>query len=384
MSQLNQELNDSLPAHIYYDLQISNFDTITQKPQQFHYNNANSIAYLQNPELYDLAIQKFQIDTGTAPVFIPSIERNQPDINKTIYSVTLGVTINDVSYYSDQIPVMWIPQDLTADVPVPTNRTDDGFQDNHGGYYFCYSYAWFTNLVNIAYANALISLIANTTGIVDADVNPPKIYWENSSASAVLLAQLDYYNLADADHYSIFMNTALNNLYNSFNATLETYNSGIGANYRIYSSQTFGEINVVELPDNDGNNDFYIKMTQEYSTIMSWAPFSAIVFTSNTIPVLPNIVNPTLIYSNNQIVSSGSTDTNSESIITDLTSSDGQYRGGMTYVPSAEYRRITLFGNQPISNLDLNIYFRTKLGNLVPFRLSSGGSVMLKLGFFKK
>ena len=56
----------------------------------------------------------------------------------------------------------------------------------------------------------------------------------------------------------------------------------------------------------------------------------------------------------------------------------------MTYVPSAEYRRITLFGNQPISNLDLNIYFRTKLGNLVPFRLSSGGSVMLKLGFFKK
>jgi hypothetical protein len=384
MSQLNQELNDSLPAHIYYDLQISNFDTITQKPQQFHYNNANSIAYLQNPELYDLAIQKFQIDTGTAPVFIPSIERNQPDINKTIYSVTLGVTINDVSYYSDQISVMWIPQDLTADVPVPTNRTDDGFQDNHGGYYFCYSYAWFTNLVNLAYANALISLIANTTGIVDADVNPPKIYWENSSASAVLLAQLAHYNLGDPDHYSIFMNTALNNLYNSFNATLETYNSGIGANYRIYSSQTFGDINVVDLPDNDGTNDYYIKMTQEYSTIMSWAPFSAIVFTSNTIPVLPNIVNPTLIYSNNQIVSSGSTDTNSESIITDLTSSDGQYRGGMTYVPSAEYRRITLFGNQPISNLDLNIYFRTKLGNLVPFRLSSGGSVMLKLGFFKK
>jgi hypothetical protein len=230
----------------------------------------------------------------------------------------------------------------------------------------------------------LISLIANTTNIVVPEVNPPKIYWENNSASAVLLAQLDYYNLAKADHYSIFMNTALNNLYNSFNATLETYNSGIGANYRIYSSQTFGDINVVDLPDNDGNDDYYIKMTQEYSTIMSWAPFSAIVFTSNTIPVLPNIVNPTLIYSNNQIVSSGSTGTNSESIITDLTSSDGQYRGGMTYVPSAEYRRITLFGNQPISNLDLNIYFRTKLGNLVPFRLSCGGSVMLKLGFFKK
>jgi hypothetical protein len=53
-------------------------------------------------------------------------------------------------------------------------------------------------------------------------------------------------------------------------------------------------------------------------------------------------------------------------------------------VPSAEYRMITLNGNQPLSNLDLNIYYRTKFGKLIPYRMSAGGSVSVKLGFFKK
>ena len=67
-----------------------------------------------------------------------------------------------------------------------------------------------------------------------------------------------------------------------------------------------------------------------------------------------------------------------------MVSSSGLYRSGITYTPSAEFRRVHLYGNRPLSNLDINIYYRLKNGELVPFRMSSGGSVSMKLAFLKK
>jgi hypothetical protein len=385
MSALNQELNEALPSNIYYDLQISNFNNETQKPQQFHYNNTNSIPYLINPEAYDLSIMKFQIDTGQTPIFIPNIQRNQPDINRTIYSVCLKASFGNVEYESDQIFITWSPQDQSTYLPLPTNQTHDGLQDDHGGYYFCYSYSWFTQLVSEAYSQALDSLRANAgAGVIPDEVKPPVIYWNSNNTSATIECQREFYNLANADGLYIYMNSALFNIYNSFPARFKTFNSAIGANYNIVAQPVL-DINVSELTDDKGVTEEYITIPQEYSTTMSWSPFTSLVFTSNTIPIIPNIVNPTLVYLDNEPISVGSlADTSNENIITDMTSADGQYRSGLTYYPSGEYRKISLTGNQPLSNLDLNIYFRTKLGKLVPYRMSAGGTVNIKFGFFKK
>jgi hypothetical protein len=71
-------------------------------------------------------------------------------------------------------------------------------------------------------------------------------------------------------------------------------------------------------------------------------------------------------------------------IITDLISDTGTYAPNIVYTPTAQYRYITLYGNAPLTNLDLQIYYRLRNGSLVPFTLQSGGSVTVKFLFEKK
>jgi hypothetical protein len=362
MSALNQEANSNLPANIYYDLLISNFDNGSQQPNAFHYNMNGDDPFLENPEAYELSIIKFQIDTGLAPVAIPSIARNQPDVNLTIYSVKLSATADDGSVvYSDDSPVMWVPQDETSSIPQPTDQTSDGFQDNNSGYYYCYNYTYFNKLVQTAYDVAFANLKTKTATMDTALA--PMIFWDSPSDTAV-------FYVPEGSPYSIVMNSALFNMYNSFPFTLT--NQG----YKLVVNTVVG-LNTQEI-----NTITYTVVQQEGSSLIGWSPFTAIVFSSNTLPVQSSMINNPRIYSNNSIVSQSAQSVN-ENIITDLTSSDGQYKGGISYVPSAQYRKITLFGNRPQRNMDLNIYYRTKFGKLLAFRLSSGGSITLKLLFEK-
>ena len=77
-------------------------------------------------------------------------------------------------------------------------------------------------------------------------------------------------------------------------------------------------------------------------------------------------------------------DSATSNIITDIVSPTGLYRPNLVYNPTAEYRRISLVGNQPLTNIDLQIYYRLRTGHLIPFTLGSGGSVTMKIAFLKK
>jgi hypothetical protein len=128
----------------------------------------------------------------------------------------------------------------------------------------------------------------------------------------------------------------------------------------------------------------YISTYQETSTIGALSPITAIVFTSNTMPITPNQVSTPLVLFNNQQIGFQGNNADIANIITDLVSSTGAYRPSLVYEPQAQYRLVTLNGNRPLFNLDLQIFYRLRTGSLVPFRLASGGSVTIKLAFLKK
>ena len=368
----------NLPENLYYDLVVSNLDSNKTKPNPFHYSVQNSDAFLENPSQYDLSIVKFQIETSTAPVFIPSIQPYQGDKDLTIYSVTLG--FNGV--FSDQIYIRWRPQDRTALLPNPPTN---GLQDNNSGYYFCYSYNWFCMLILEAFQEALDSL-KSKTGTDIEDALPPVLYWNNGSSAGVIQAQTMYYDQSpqnENENINIYMNTAMFGLFNSFPSSIESWDSVIGANVKIQCYKMLS-INTEELTLYDGTVDEFITIPQEYSTTLAWSPFTSIVFTSSSLPVQGTNVSAPMLIQNNYPLNTNNQLSTSENIITDLVSDDGQYRSGLTYSPAAEFRRITLFGNHSLTQMDLNIYFRTKLGGLVPFRLAGGGTVSIKLAFFKK
>jgi hypothetical protein len=107
------------------------------------------------------------------------------------------------------------------------------------------------------------------------------------------------------------------------------------------------------------------------------------VFTSNTLPIESNQVSTPVIFVNGQNINLTGNNSDFANIITDIISSDGNYRPNLVYNPSAEYRRITLRGNRPLYSIDINIYYKIITGELIPLRLFSGESMTMKILFEK-
>jgi hypothetical protein len=401
MSVLNESINDTLPDAVYYDVLATNFQSTTTPPNIFVFNEARSNPYIQNPSLYDLSILRFNIDTGTLPIFIPSIQPNQPDRNLTIYSVTLVGNANNSGGILPFAPVQkfvrWNPQDKSALQPLPPSQTTSGTQDNRGGYYNCYSYQWFLYEIYIALQSALGDVLAQyvsagialPNALTPSTCFSPVITWQYSSQSFILQAQLDLYSELVDSGIQIYFNAPLFSLFNSFPSVYEGYSNSLatfGRNNRIVVANIGGSNTSQLFPANIGVDDFsytVVNVYGEYSTTAPWSAISSIVFTSNTLPIEPNQVSTPLIFVNG-LPALGGNNANSEQVITDIVSDTGLYRPSLTYVPSAEYRRIHLYGNRPLHNLDISIYYRLRTSELVPFRLSSGGTVSLKIGFLKK
>ena len=400
MSMLNQELENSLPSQVYYDVQVSNFGNATTKPNPFHYNDTRNSPYLYNPEGYELSIIRFSIDTGGVPVFIPEIQPNQPDRDLTVYKVSLSYFDGSTTFYGNA-DIIWRPQDLSVSKPIPPSESKNKLQDNNGGYYNCYAYSWFVELVQKAYVDAFLDLFINLGGTLPEsdnkteDLKLPIIYWDTEANKAIIQAQFNFYDLKNVSsdpstpHAGMYMNKSLYNIFNSFPAKKLSDNDTLNhANYQIELFSVLA-INVSQIqtdPNSSAASTIhpFITFPQETSTVFNWSPITALVFTSNTLPVNPNQVSTPLIYNENSLsFSRGGSNSATENIVTDIVSSDGQYRGGIVYTPSAQYRKITLFGNQPLHNLDLNIYYRLKTGEMIPFRLSEGGACTLKLLFEK-
>ena len=62
---------------------------------------------------------------------------------------------------------------------------------------------------------------------------------------------------------------------------------------------------------------------------------------------------------------------------------DGEYKPNLVYTPYV-YRYIDMKGNRPIYSLDISVFWKDRYGNLIPFKLSAGSTITLKLMFIKK
>jgi len=133
---------------------------------------------------------------------------------------------------------------------------------------------------------------------------------------------------------------------------------------------------------NIAHANLLIKQPQELSTIDTWTPISAIVFTTTSLPI---VVNQYSVSSSiGEKPPSGSTSNEFAFIITDIQSNDQGFRPNVLYTPTAEFRRIDLTGNQPIRNIDISIFWRSTTGALIPMVLASGAQASIKLLFEKK
>ena len=137
---------------IYFDIVITNLQTVTAPPPTLYFNENRSVPFLHNPEDYYMSIIRFTLDTPTLPIFIPEIQPNQGNINLTVYSITLSwLDTGTGNTYVQQEYVNYIPQDKSATIPLAPNQLPNGLQNNATGYYSIYTFQYWIYLINLTF-----------------------------------------------------------------------------------------------------------------------------------------------------------------------------------------------------------------------------------------
>jgi len=257
-------------------------------------------------------------------------------------------------------------------IPNPPILNSNTLQDNTTGYYNCFSYAWFLNLINDAFLKASTELSIS---------NAPMIIYDPSSHLFILTAPKDNYDTNNSTgYYEIFMNKSLFQLFSSFPNVNLSQSKENGLNFQIITNSYYGYS--TQNVDLDSGTTECLMVYGEYSTTYLWSPVASIVFTSQNLPIVAsNLSNPVLTREGEAIQFTGAP--NTRRLITDLVASDS-YKPYLVYTPSAEYRYFDLFKGRSIRDIDIQVFFQDKQGQLNEFKLSAGSMCSLKILFTRK
>jgi hypothetical protein len=384
MSQLSMFKKAQNPDMVYYDIVSTNFQSTESEEPFLRFNETRTNPIINNTGEYYLSIVRFSLDTYSLPNFICQIQPRQANPNLSIYSLTLEYDDGAGTVTpGTQKFVTWVPQNKNEPIPIPPNQTSSGFQENTK-YYYAYQFQYFLELINIQFGLAMTELIGLVPALAGA--KQPVLTWDTTTQKAILSAETANFNQSNVAKVKIYFNPPMFALFNSFPSfNFGTKGVTLGRNFQMIIADFTG-VNTILLPTNApvANQSVFTQMFQEFSTIDTWSPVASIVFTSNTVPIISNQLSAPLIFNNGQTSSGIGNNANFAQIITDMATNEQVFKPNVLYTPTAEYRRIDLTGNTPLTNIDINVYWRDKLGSLVPFTLASGATASIKFLFEKK
>ena len=344
--------------YIYYDMQFNNVSTdLSRLPQLSFVDNRND-NILDSAKDYKMSIVRFQVDTSYLPSYICFIQPNQPNVNLSIYSVSLGVTIGGTKYENNQQYYLeWVPVNKNTNGEVLTGN----IQTIENTYYWGYNCQYFLNLLNEQLKNAMTDL----KGIVGGDLdgcNDCYFRWENNKV--VLYSDSDF-------KLNVYFNKALYSKFSSFNLNTLGERSD-GKHFEIIIDNYIREIiNGVE----------YCVTIQEYDTVSNWTPVQSLLFTSTNMPMNFSLAGPSVNEINGYSVKVDGS--NYSNVITDIQTNENFYKSNLIYTPSAEYRWISLSGDNGIKDVNINCFWKDKFGGIHPLRMMPGCSGSIKLLFQK-
>jgi len=383
--------NDSLPDKLYYDVICTNLLQTQSQPPILSFIETRSNPFVYQPDKYYCSIIRFTVDTPLLPVFIPEIQPNQSDVNLTVYSVTLEYISNLGNKYTQQNFIQYSPQYLSAEVPQPPSQTTNGLQNNTGGYYYIYNYQYWIYLINQTFQQCYDDLANQVTAAGNKEVLPsqyaPVLAFDTGSSLGFIYADVNGYSTkTDAttvNQIGIYMNSNMYQLFSSFPVyILDLAANNQGKNVQIQTN-TFSGTNLQPYPPSGPKLFDAIVVYQEVSTIDLWNPVTSLVFCSNTLPIVPNQISAPLVFVNGLSYNIGGNSSNQANIVTDLVAAP-TYKPTVIYTPSAQYRLLEMRGNRPLYTLDITCYWKNRLGELTPLRLSAGSTATLKFLFSLK
>lgn len=356
--------------------------------------------------------------------------------------------IANTTTYISQANVIWITQDNSSPVPpspIANGGFQSSVGDYYYTYSYQHFQQLIEAALNRAfiYLQLALATAGYTTAVTNAELTgllSPVFSWDTTTQTAVILTpqfKADKTSPAFETRFidpttggidsnpngvKMYFNSPLYQLFTSFNSTFQGVSNSFtttaagqgyqqdplgnnsilipsgttltGLNYeltiinqggtnQILSPNVYPLTNPNPFPSTDVTN-LFIQTFQEYSTTINWTPIESVVFVSNTLPIVSNQLASPLIFNENQIVTGDGNNSKFAQIITDIASNEQSYKPNLLYAPTAEYRMISMTGNRPLTNVDVSVFWRNKLGNVFPLNLLSGGSCSLKFLFRKK
>lgn len=209
----------------------------------------------------------------------------------------------------------------------------------------------------------------------------------------------DVTNITATGQLKVWFNTALFNLFSSFQAikipfSFDTQATDEGKHFRyqwwnIYNSreQTVDTFIPPNLLNRTPVIEQYLAINQSYSVVPLWNPVKSIVFTTALLPILPEMVSAPQSIGSTTSFSNNGNNADVQNILTDFEVelvSGEETRPVVYYVPTAEYRMVDLQSNQPLNAIQLSVNWRNKFGQLVPLNLGTDGNAQIKIMFRRR
>jgi len=362
MSRFIKNSNSDLD-NIYYNVDIINGRTTSTGSENdpiASFYEARDTPIISDISQYKMAVIRFTMNgIRDLPLFIPKIQDDQPNPNKTVYKITM-ISQN----VSESMSIIFAPE--LQDTLLLTSQENQTIENE---YYWVHTYSHFVKLINKTFLD-LTTLINNQ--VVNDIVQPKMIY--NSSNK-----KFDLYH--PKENVKIYFDSNLYNLISHYPGK-----KSINDDLLYYEIDPINVFGLNGFPT--GLLEDYIKVEQEkYSVGTFWSPISSIVFTTN-MPIISEGVAPPLVYGGNNINTSVGSNTNFENIITDIALSTDDaydYKQFVSYVPN-EYRYINLENSQtPLNSLSIKVFWKSRLtSQLIPLKLSNLSNISMKFLFTKK
>ena len=312
----------SLPSHVYMDVNITN-NSPSNLPVPISFQESRNTNIIEDASLYYLSIIRWHIDTLSLPIWCPQIQINNEasDPNLTIYSFTLKYKT-----YVYRAYLQFVPQDES--VPVPTNVD---IQDLDSGYYFVYSSCYVADLLNATLQSAFTHLSELVTAGSDTvpTSNCPFLYYDPSSSSLSLFADVAGFSMLLENPIEIYCNTAMYNMLSGFEFIKKGYNQLNGSDFKFNIRPFAGNTNISEFDTWNA-----VVVNEEYSSSALWNPVQSIAFTTNNIPIIPTIVSSPLDFNSSTGMNINGSN-NTQNIITDM---EMALQTGKEYLPSVNYQ----------------------------------------------
>ena len=415
---------DGDPEYVYFNATIINNRTevsLDEPDPTVRFQETRQQPIVKNASKYSYSIVRANLNGPgkDLPIFIPTIRTGPVDnptqnVNLTIYSITIEIVFNYViggNPYtftaSSTQPIIYSPetQDVTQ-APVPRPLTTVTGQDVTTRYYWVYTYSHWLDLVNAAYANAIVDIqsqfTANWLSVTgwnqpgpapSIGTTAPKMTYNPSDNLFTLYADRNgfggtaatSYGTATQEQARLWFNSNMFGLFSNFNNLYQNL-PGERTNEIIIGPILYQNILSLASPPAPAATSYWV-MVQDYpSTSTLWCPIESIVFTSTMLPLVFEQTGNPVRYGTSLDGQSGNIEAAFTPIVTDISltnESASDYRQFIQYIPSAEYRMASFQRSKfEVYNIDVQIFWKNRLdGNLYPLQMFNGSSVSVKSMF---